>query len=266
MGVISPTFQHLARALSRGFRSLEHALLGYELPPPAEELDASGWSSDPPGSWCPRCGSGRPATSRSSRGCPECRGQRLPFDAVVRLGAYREPLDGWLLRIKRRRWHSMAELLGDRLGEQCLAAWGPSSIDAVVPVPMPALRRVWRGIDHSSTLAARVARAFQVPLVRLLVHGGDRTQVGRSRTERLRRRSPFRLHPAAESRARGLARLALVDDVRSTGSTVRQASRLLKECLPGIEIRVAVAAIAELEVQGGRRERQEGLDSWPMTE
>jgi adenine/guanine phosphoribosyltransferase-like PRPP-binding protein len=60
--------------------------------------------------------------------------------------------------------------------------------------------------------------------------------------------------------------LALVDDVRSTGSTVRQASRLLKECLPGIEIRVAVVAIAEREVQGGRRERQEGLDSWPMTE
>lgn len=264
--MISWRIPRIISALSLGLRSVEREFLGYELPPPDSELADRGWVPDPPGSWCLRCGSGRPAASRSSRGCPECRGRRLPFESVVRLGAYREPLDGWLLRIKRRSWHSMAERLGDRLGEQCLAVWGPSSIDGVVPVPMPPLRRLWRGIDHSAALASRVARTFRVPLVRLLVHGGDRTQVGRSRTERLRRRSPFRLHPRAMSRGSDLRRIVLVDDVRSTGSTVRQACRLLAERFEGLEIRVAVVAIAEREIQDGASFAGEPLDSWSMAE
>lgn len=264
--MISWRIPRIVPALSLGLQSVERELLGYELPPPDSELADRGWAPDPPGSWCPRCGSGRPVLSRSSRGCPECRGRRLPFDSVVRLGAYREPLDGWLLRIKRRSWHSMAERLGDELGAQCLAVWGPSSIDGVVPVPMPLLRRLWRGIDHSAALASRVARALSVPVVRLLVHAGDRTQVGRSRTERLRRRSPFRLHPWALARGRGLRRVALIDDVRSTGSTVRQACRLLAEQFEGLEIRVAVVAIAEREIRGGASPGVGPLDSWSMAE
>lgn len=234
-------------------RAVEREVLGFALPPPADELIVTGWSPDRPGAWCLRCGSGRPAASRSSRGCPDCRGKRLAYESIVRLGAYREPLDGWLLRIKRRRWHAMAETLGDALARQCREVWGPDPFDAVVPIPMPFLRRMWRGIDHSALLASRVARAFRMPVVRALVHQGGRTQVGRSRTERLRRRSPFRLEESLVRRCERLERLVLVDDVRSTGSTVRQAASLLRERLPNVEIRVAVAAIAELD----------GLDSAP---
>lgn len=160
----------------------------------------------------------------------------------------------------------MAEDLGDRLAAQCLATWGPSAFDAVVPVPMPSLRRIWRGIDHSAALAARVSKAFGVPMTRLLVHVGGRTQVGRSRTERLRRRSPFRIHPSVIVRARGLQRLVLVDDVRSTGSTLQQAARVLQASLPGVEIRVAVAAIAELELRDHHCRPRNALDSWHPTE
>lgn len=244
--------------------ALERELVGFSLPPAGDELDRSGWSPDPPGAWCGRCGAGRPAVARSSRGCPECRGRRLPFESIVRLGGYGEPLDGWILRIKRRAWHAMAERLGDLLAAQCLVAWGPRPIDAVVPVPMPTVRRIWRGIDHSSALAARVAKAFRVPLVHALVHAGGRTQVGRSRTERLRRRSPFRLHPRVERPSRW-PNMVLVDDVLSTGSTIRQAANLLRELDDSVRVRVAVAAVAELDASQARPiqpfSRLEGLDS-----
>jgi predicted amidophosphoribosyltransferase len=142
----------------------------------------------------------------------------------------------------------MAESLGDLLAVQCELAWGPSPFDVVVPIPMPWLRKTWRGIDHSAMLARRVARAFRVPVAPLLVHAGGRTQVGRSRTERLRRRCPFRIHePTARRLERG-GRLMVIDDVRSTGSTLRHAVSLLKERIEGVEVRVAVAAIAEREV------------------
>jgi predicted amidophosphoribosyltransferase len=241
------TARRLAHAMRTAIRSLERELIGFALPPADEELAGSGWSPDPPGDWCLRCGSGRPAAGRSSRGCPDCRGRRLPFGSIVRLGTYREPLDGWLLQIKRRRWHAMAEVLGDLLANQCRAVWGPAAFDAVVPVPMPPLRRIWRGIDHSRMLADRVALGFRVPVTELLGHEGGRTQVGRSRTERLRRRSPFRIDPAAARRCAGIGRLLVVDDVRSTGSTIRQAANLIRFHLPDAEIRAAVVAVAERE-------------------
>lgn len=260
-----PSASLIASALGATVRTLERDLIGFDLPPPRVELAESGWSPDRPGAWCLRCGSGRPVTSRSSRGCPECRGRRLPYDAIVRLGAYREPLDGWLLRIKRRRWHAMAETLGDLLAAQCRAVWGPEPFDAVVPIPMPFLRRAWRGIDHSGMLAARMAAAFRVPVERPLVHGGGRTQVGRSRTERLRRRSPFRLDERAVRRCESLGRVVLVDDVRSTGSTIRQAARLLGERCPRLGIRAAVAAIAELGIRDMGQGGVQGLDFRPPT-
>lgn len=254
------------RAAGVATRAIEREVLGFALPPPADERTATGWTPDRPGAWCLRCGSGRPVESRSSRGCPDCRGRRLPYEAIVRLGAYREPLDGWLLRIKRRRWHAMGEMLGDELAGQCREVWGPAPFEAVVPIPMPWLRRIWRGIDHSALLASRVARAFRVPVVRALVHQGGRTQVGRSRTERLRRRSPFRIDERLVPECERFGRLVLVDDVRSTGSTVRQAAGLLQTRFPGTEIKVAVAAIAELDVRDRPLAPAKPLDFRPKTE
>ena len=257
---ISPPVR-LVTPIRSAIRSLERGLIGFALPPPDEELSESGWAPDPPGGWCLRCGSGQPAASRSSRGCPECRGRRLPFDSIVRLGTYHEPLDGWLLRIKRRRWHAMAEVLGDLLAVQCRAVWGTTPVDAVVPIPMPFLRRTWRGIDHAAMLAGRVAKTFRVPVVRLLAHQGGRTQVGRSRTERLRRKSPFRIDGAAVRRWEGIGRLALIDDVRSTGSTLRQAANLIRVHWPSVEIRVAVAAVSEHDIRNRVPGSSGGLDS-----
>jgi predicted amidophosphoribosyltransferase len=262
----NPSASRLLQAIRSAVRWLERDLIGFELPPPDEELAETAWCPDAPGRWCLRCGSGRPATSRSSRGCPECRGRRLPFESIVRLGSYREPLDGWLLRIKRRRWHAMAETLGDLLAEQCRIVWGPVPFDAAVPIPMPSLRRTWRGIDHAAMLASRVAKAFRIPVVRPILHSGGRTQVGRSRTERLRRRSPFRINAVEAGRCERFRRVVLVDDVRSTGSTVRQAANLLRDHLPGVEVRVAVIAIAESEARITGSSAAAGLDSWPEAE
>jgi len=235
--------------LRRLLHGVEASLLGFELPPVSREL--AGWQADPPGAWCLRCGSGRPLESRSSRGCPECRARRLPYEGLIRLGSYRPPLDGWIRAVKGRRWPAMAEALGDLLGERCRALPGLPTFDAVVPVPTPWLRRAWRGIDHSGVLAARVARALGRPVRCPLRQREGPTQVGQSRTDRLRRGNPF-VARGPVARVLGDDRtLLLVDDVRSTGSTLRQAARALRAIDAGVLVWGAVVAVADLGPEPG---------------
>ena len=99
-------------------------------------------------------------------------------------------------------------------------------VDAVVPVPLHWRRRRSRGYDQAALLARPVAKSIGVPS---LLHGLRRVrntprQVDLPHGERQRNIagafSPWRL--------RGVGRVLLVDDVRTTGATLQAASKALK--------------------------------------
>ncbi|MFQ5668740.1 MAG: ComF family protein, partial [Candidatus Binatia bacterium] len=118
----------------------------------------------------------------------------------------------------------------------------------VVPMPMPWTRRVYRGIDHAHVIAAGVARSVEAPLVRILIRRNGPPQATLSRSERLRRgsrgtrlrgawRRSRREHPLAG------AAVILVDDVATTGATLRAAARVLRSLGPS-QVVGAVLAVA----------------------
>jgi ComF family protein len=99
-------------------------------------------------------------------------------------------------------------------------------VDAVVPVPLHWRRRRSRGYDQAALLAKPVARSLRVPL---LLRGLCRvrntpSQVDLPHPERQRNIAGA----FAPRRLRGLGRLLLIDDVRTTGATLRAASAALK--------------------------------------
>ena len=102
-----------------------------------------------------------------------------------------------------------------------LAARAPFE-GAVVPLPTTRARAAERGFDQSVELARRIAARIGVPCASLLrKHGAP--QDGRSRLARLRSAGRFRLvatppFPAA---------VTLLDDVCTTGATLRDAMRTL---------------------------------------
>jgi len=99
-------------------------------------------------------------------------------------------------------------------------------VDVVVPVPLHWRRRRARGYDQAALLARPVAKALGVPaLLRGLRRVRDTpSQVGLPHAERQRNIAgafaPWRL--------RGAERVLLVDDVRTTGATLRAASKALE--------------------------------------
>lgn len=230
----------------RGLRgSLEQQIIGWDLPPLARAFAEVPIEADSPHSWCPRCGESIGNGELTRRGCASCRGSRVPWNAFVRLGEYRTALARRVLQVKHMRWDAMGEALGQRLGMQVRLSVDEAFLrrkGLVVPVPMPWLRRLWRGSDHAESVAIGVARELGWRLVRSGSQRLGPTQTSRSRSERKRARRRFALSAGDIRRVKGRAVL-VVDDVRTTGSTLKQFARLLRDAGAADIVAAALAVV-----------------------
>jgi ComF family protein len=98
-------------------------------------------------------------------------------------------------------------------------------------VPLSAPRLATRGYNQAWELARRVARARRLPARADLLHRPVDTpaQSGLDRAERQRNlRGAFWVPPLAADAVRG-QHLALVDDVMTTGATLREAAAALRQ-------------------------------------
>lgn len=111
-----------------------------------------------------------------------------------------------------------------RAGRWCakrLASIAPRALDAITWVPTTHSRRVKRGYDQAAELSRAVAAEVGMGSVAVLTRLREEAQTGGSRAHRLEgpRLRAIRGSPAA---------VALVDDVVTTGSSMRAAAAALR--------------------------------------
>lgn len=130
--------------------------------------------------------------------------------------------------LKYRRERAIARWLGESVAlthrATYLADTGlppPCPVDTVTWAPTTAAHRRARGFDQAEVLARAAARAMRVRRARLLDRIGTTVQSGASRIDRLAG-PDFVGRPAAAGR-----RILLVDDVLTTGATLRVATEAL---------------------------------------
>jgi len=129
--------------------------------------------------------------------------------------------------IQRFKYDGRSEL-GAALGSLMAVAAHPwaGKVDAVVPVPLHWRRRRSRGYDQAALLSKPVAKSLGVPV---MLRGLRRVRNTPSQVDLPHRERQQNIAGAfAPWRLRGLGRVLLIDDVRTTGATLRAASEALR--------------------------------------
>lgn len=203
---------------------LERVWLAPTRMPLGHRVRAMGWSADDVGIACDRCGHAVGAYEEMEFGCAACAGQRLPWTRMVRLGAYEEPLASWVQEVKFERGWRLGEALGGILGGRLVES-GFEGV--VVPMPTTWRRRMARGTDHALTLARGVHLATGAPIVRALRRSHRPSQRAVNASQRRANVSGvFRSVRRACERIGGRD-VVLIDDVMTSGATLRAAARTL---------------------------------------
>ncbi len=207
------------------------AACGGELPWRDREASccAGCWSALPrlEGVRCRRCASpweGAPAGAFYL--CLRCASiDRDPIDRIDAWGAYRGGLEQLLVAFKFRR-HDFLDAPLARLLVECWCTWSETAIDAVVAVPMHPRKQRERGYNQAALLARRFARAAGLPLVPRALRK-TRDTAAQSSLHREERAANLRGAFAADPLVRG-RRVLLIDDVCTTGATLRACARALR--------------------------------------
>jgi ComF family protein len=156
--------------------------------------------------------------------CGGCRSRPPPFTRTLAAYRYEQPLPILVGDLKFRRRLDTLRLLGLLLGE-ALQASATERPDAIVPVPLHARRLRQRGYDQALELARTVGRHLDLPVLRGHVERVRSTPPQSGLDAKLRKtnlRNAFHVRRDLSG-----ARIAILDDVVTTGSTVAEVARVL---------------------------------------
>jgi ComF family protein len=162
--------------------------------------------------------------------CGDCLQHPPPFVHTVCAADYGFPWDDLVTRFKFHQQPELARALAAVLA-QAVHHSGLPLPQQVLPVPLAAPRLAQRGYNQAWELARRVAHSLQLPAQASLLWRVLDTphQANLARAERQHNlRGAFMVNPTALAQCAG-QHLALVDDVMTTGATLREAAAALMQ-------------------------------------
>ena len=234
---------NLRRALSAGVDLFlpPACLLCRQLLPPGfdpQEFCAECQTTMPPlgRSHCSCCSQPFPASS-SQHLCATCLQRPPAFSTVHAACSYQERVKDAIHQLKYRNQVNLAEPLGKLLGKSLDVVEVGFKPDCIIPVPLHPARLKKRGYNQALEISRPLARKMQVPIDTTLLQRTLKTlpQQGLTAAERRRNlRDAFIVTTTTSAR-----NILLIDDVMTTGETVRECCRVLMKT-DITEVQVAV--------------------------
>ncbi len=177
----------------------------------------------------------------SSHLCSKCLRHPPYFAEVYVGGSYQGSLKEAIHGLKYRNQLVLAKPLGELLCKSVMPALKSSRPDVIIPVPLHPRRLRQRSFNQALEIARPLARKTGIPVDHSLLqrHRPTLAQQGLSAEERRKNlRNAFTVSKNLKA-----ANILLVDDVMTTGETVRACAQVLTRA-GAKEVRVAVAGRA----------------------
>ena len=194
---------------------------------------------------CLQCGLPFDPEAKAGEICADCRTEKQPFTTARAYGYYEGVLREAICRLK----YDCRRALGPPLGRALTACFAdqatdgsglPREIDAICPVPLHPSRLRERGFNQSEVIGRHLGQALGLPIEPVLVRTRMTVpQVGlphRKREDNVKGAFAVSLHADVKAR-----RILLVDDVWTTGSTLRECARVLRRSGAGAVFVLVVA-------------------------
>ncbi len=177
--------------------------------------------------FCPSCALPIHSSAVSSHFCGECMADPPPFEWARALVVYDQEIFPLLHKMKYGHDSSLACFMGWLLAVNLKEELECLDVHLVVPIPLHAGRLRQRGFNQAAVMGRVIAKSLGVPMGLGLLnrHRYTPPQVGLNKIERRKNvRGAFSVKGENQLKGR---KILLVDDVYTTGATLREASREL---------------------------------------
>lgn len=192
------------------------------------------------GGYCPDCGAIYTQESAPVSRCAACRKSPPPWSGVVFHSVYPSALGELVLELKYGRRLSRAAIITGCMAAACQKAG--VAVDVVAPVPLHPKRLRSRGFNQSAVLARPLARRIGAAYATAGLRRVRDTPPQASLPRRARQENIKGAFVADKEIVSG-RRVLLVDDIMTTGATLREASRtLLKAGAQSVTLCIAARA------------------------
>ncbi len=193
------------------------------------------------GFYCPTCGCDTTPYGLVNNRCPACHDREFHFDGLARVGIYRDALRDLTLGFKNDVCE--LDLLLGKLVTAALSGVGfTQHIDFFAPVPLHWIRRFNRGYNQSHLIAKRLRfKTTQINTDLVRIRNTKPQITSASISKRMRNvAGAFAVRKGHRFKDKTIC---LVDDIKTTGATLNECAKVLKEA-GAVKVYAVVIAVA----------------------
>jgi len=193
------------------------------------------------GAYCMKCG--KPLSGETAEYCMECRQKKHEFVQGMSLYEY-ESAAASIYRFKYAKRREYAEFFGEELSErfgEMIRKW---NVDALIPVPIHKTRKRERGYNQAELLAQQLGRRTGLPVVSDLLVRCRKTTPQKELNALQRQNNLKKAFKISQNDVK-LSTIIVIDDIYTTGSTVDEMTKILKQAGVG-KVYVLTLAIGSM--------------------
>jgi len=196
------------------------------------------------GHYCRRCGRNVSEFAVTAKGCPICIAEEFVFDAIARAGIYEGPLRNTILVFKKdsdKAKQTFTLLMNSTLEGSSFC----DKVDFFVPVPLFWINKINRGYNQSHLLAKQINNSAKVNTDLVRIRWTKNQTSMASPYQRLKNvEGAFAVRSGHDFAGR---HICLVDDIKTTGATLNECAKTLKEA-GAAKVYALVLAVADQRV------------------